>query len=716
MALIEKHPDVNTHEKIDAAKIHSPYEIDNEAALQLVVQDTEKTDAWIDAKRWTLRWREADTLYQPPIGVQVWEGTSVPRANVMRFTVATHVNSILPKLMAGLFYEDPPFLLRPRPGTTENTTRAVSAVEATQLDEMDFQEECRRAFFSALVFGTLIVKWGWHSETIKERVYVRKEQPAKIQALGKTTSLPTKASDEFEVKEIEKTIERPCFENKDIRFMLVDPALRVSDIRQAGFVIERMYLNYYDLEKLADETYFDAEGKEHKRYDLPSRDEVREWFEPPVQTPVMPNTAEQANQNTTLVHHAGPRFERTCADPFCEPLEVLERWDKGKVLTVLQRVRLIRNEANPCGGEIPYYSCNWWDVPDAFWGMGLGRVLGQDQRVQQGLINALLDITSLVVNPTYVRSAGANVPTQQIRQRIGGIIDVQGEPDKAFKLLEQPRIPPEIFAEIQQSEARAESTSGANELLTQGSMPSQGRTSMGRTATGAGAMSQAIDNRLGGFVETFIRNVYEPWLYQIHELNCERLPLSTLREILKGEAPSEFDLSVFKEEDYLNARFRFDVLAGAHMSAKQQMAQSMTLMIQIFENPPLMEQLALAGKKINIEELFHMIHDLSGYKNYYDIIQPLTPEDKQRQQQQNPGMQKAQAADQASDKKFKQQQALVDQKNEAGMARDIVKAHTETNLDRGTNEIERQAVEKAGTGPAVAGTPGPQGFGSQETA
>jgi len=401
---------------------------------------------------------------------------------------------------------------------------------------------------------------------------------------------------------------------------LVDPACRIPDITTAGYVIERMYLNYYDLEKLADETYFDEQGNEQKRYNLPSREEVRGWFEPPVEAPVMPNTAEQANQNTTLVHHAAPRFQASCADPFCEPLEVCERWDNGKVLTVIQRVKLIRNEQNPFG-KIPFYSCNWWDMPDAFWGMGLGRVLGQDQRVQQGLINAMLDISSLVVNPTYVRSAGANVPTQQIRQRIGGIIDVQGDVEKAFKLLEQPRIPAEIFAEIQQSEARAEQTSGANELLTQGSMPSQGRTSMGRTATGAGAMSAAIDNRLGGFVETFIHNVYEPWLYQMHELNCERLPLSTLREILQAEAPAEFDLSAFKEEDYLNAKFRFDVLAGAHMAAKQQMAQSMTLMIQIFEQPPLMEQLQMEGKKVNIEELFHMIHDLSGFKNYYDIIQ-----------------------------------------------------------------------------------------------
>jgi hypothetical protein len=690
---IEKKPEVNVHGKIAPEQIHTFDEIDDPAALQLIVQDTETTDAWIDSKRFTLRWREADTLYQPPIGVQVWENTNVPRANVVRFTVATHVNSILPKLSSGLFYEDPPFLLRPRPGTSQNTIRAISAVEATQLDEMDFPEEIRRAFFSALVFGTLICKWGWHSETRQRKTYVRKTEPATIKSLGKVVTLPTKESDEFEVKESEEVIERPFIENKDIRYILVDPACRVPDIRKANFVIERMYLTFYDLEKLADETYFDRDGTEHKRYTLPSREEVKSWFEVPVDSPETPNAAEQASMNTTLVHHAAPRFQKTTADPLAEPLEVLERWDNGKVITCIQKIRLIRKEKNDFGC-IPFYSCNWWDIPDAFWGMGLGRVLGQDQRVQQGLINALLDITALMVNPTYVRSAGANVPTQQIRQRIGGIIDVQGEVDKAFMLLEQPRIDPAIFAEIQQSEARAESTSGANEQLVQGAMPSQGRSSMGRTATGAGALAAATESRIGGFIESFIRNVYEPWLYQMHELNCERLPLTTLREILQAEGPNDFQMDAFKEEDYLNARFKFDVLAGAHLAAKQQMAQSMVMMIQLFENPPLMQQLETEGKKVDIEELFHMIHDLSGFKNYYDIIKPLTPEDKQRQQQQNPAVLQAQAKAQQGNQEFQHKQALIDQENEARAARDVLRQQLEEASKPGTIEGEGVGVKR----------------------
>jgi len=332
--------------------------------------------------------------------------------------------------------------------------------------------------------------------------------------------------------------------------------------------------------------------------------------------------------------------------------------------------------------------------------MGLGRVLGQDQRVQQGLINALLDVTSLAVNPSYLRNAGANVPTQSIRQRIGGIIDVQGDIDKAFKLVETPRIDPAVFAEIQQSEARAESTSGANEQLVMGSMPAQGRTSMGRTATGAGALAAATDSRIGGFIENFIQNVYEPWLYRMHELNCQKLPLSQLRDILENNPQQGFNLNDFREDDYLNARFKFDVLAGAHLAAKQQMAQSMVMMIQLFENPPLMEQLALQGKKVNIEELFHMLHDMSGFKNYYDIIQPMTPADEQRKQQSNPAVIAAQSQQAKSNQDFQHKQALIDQENEARAARDVL----------------RMQLEHASRGETVEGQTTPTGFGSNQTA
>src|SRR5258708_21346291 len=162
MALVT--PDaVNPHNTVDMADVHSASDIENSAALQICVQDAQTAESWLQTNYWSLRWREADALYQSPPGIMMWEGTTVPRSNVNRFTVAETVNSIHPQIMNGLFYEQPAFVLRPRPNQEENTTRAITNLLAVQLEELNMRQEVDWGLFSALNFGTGIWKWGFKS-------------------------------------------------------------------------------------------------------------------------------------------------------------------------------------------------------------------------------------------------------------------------------------------------------------------------------------------------------------------------------------------------------------------------------------------------------------------------------------------------------------------------------------------------------------------------
>lgn len=664
----------------------------DDQALKITVQDAANAEGWLSSHYFDIRWIEADLMYQSPPVLKTWEGTSIPRANVSRFTVATHVNALLAQIINGLFYEDPPFVLRPRPGTEQQTVRAIEAVTAEQLDETNFRQEVKRGLFSALLFGTAIFKWGWKVETIVDKKYERVAAPFEEKILGKTIRLATPRSNEFRVIETERECSSPYFESVDIRHCLVDPGNRTGDIRDSKFVIHRQALTYRDLVNLVAEQELLGEDS----YDLPSEAEIKSWFESPAESEVPQggDTGIAFSGSGPYLHHAEQRFTKTTEDPLDEPLEVLERWTNDSIVTVINKKLVIRNCRNPFG-VLPFYSVNWWNIPDAFWGIGLGTLLSCEQRIQQGLTNAALDMASLIVNPLVVRSRGANITTQSIRQRLGGIVDVDGDPEKAFRYQEVPEIPGEIFAQSQQSEARSEAVSGANELLTMGNMPSKGRTSIGRTATGASALSSAASSRIGSFVEDFNRQVFTPWLWQMHELTCEMMPTEDLREILNKTLGQAYEVD---EAQYLNASIKdFEVLAGSHLAVKQQMSQAIVLMSQLFQSPQIMSELAtINGQYVDVGEMMHMISDMSGFKNYYSIVKPLTPEMKQQMQDNNPAVIAAKTKQQSQQQQQEHEKAMVEQKD----------------IDRAVMLGMRPLIEKAVEQSANGGEAGAQGFGT----
>src|SRR5258708_5949315 len=663
------------------------YIYSDEAALKLVLDDASLADNYANINQWASLWTQSDIILQSPQGASAFDGVFM--ASVPKFTLSNHLSSIVPKIMEGLFYEDPPFLLRPRPGTKQEIVRAKTALFSAQLWDMKFEEEIERGLEQMGLLGTCIFKWGYLEHDVKIKKYRRSRSQEQLNSVFSTNPIDTPDSDDFEVFVDAVKISRPWIKYADIRTVLVDPGCRVGDIRKAKWVIYRDYATYDDLNMLRD-----APG-----YNIPSESDLKSFF--------MANMLSGPDNITMTIpegmrgylQHAIPRNFRSSADLLQNSMELLERWDRDKVIVVLSfggKNILIRNEANPYG-KVPFFSANWRNLPDSFYGQGLGQLIGAEQVVEQGVTNLALDLLAYGLQPTAVRKKGFNVPTQMTRWKQGGIIDVDDDVDKAFKFLEMPPVPSEAWQFIQQAKAAAQESSGANEQVMLGAGSAGIKTTGMRSATGAAGVIQANASRLDGPSGRMVRQVLEPWLYQMDELNNELLPTSVLRRVLGEELGATY---LDDHISFRNAKFEYEVLAGAHLGAKKEMAQALPIMIQLLTSPAFMKNVNDRHYNFDAVAIFKAFTDAAGWKFSQDFLVPMSPEQAQQYDANSPAAIQAAQAKSAQDmqnQKFEQEKALEDQKQ----------------LGKAGAEVLRQATEHSLTG--EMGQPTTQGFGSETT-
>ena len=176
-------PQVNPHLDITPKEAHNFINAgawSTDSALKLCVQDAERAEAGEAQRAWVLAWQSASTLYQSPYAPRYWPGTQSEAASISFFTVACAVNGINPQALAGLFYENPPFMIQERSGTTAQAARAVSSLLQYQLEDINFREELRLGSMNCLLFGTAMFQEGWEKFTTERKIIKRKNPSVKI--------------------------------------------------------------------------------------------------------------------------------------------------------------------------------------------------------------------------------------------------------------------------------------------------------------------------------------------------------------------------------------------------------------------------------------------------------------------------------------------------------------------------------------------------------
>jgi hypothetical protein len=558
---------------------------------------------------------------------------------------------------------------------------------AELLDQISFKQELSYGIQGMVNQGTVIFKIGWETETVVETHYKRKQAPPQVDMpLGNKITVFTEESDEFEAVDVEVTHNRPIFEKCELGTVFIDPTwANPNQLWKAKWIVHERYLNYDDLTKLRD----------NDDYDIPSDEVLRAIFQPDSseQTESIEGTEESLAANTS-VFHAAYRDQDFSEDPLMKPMQVLEWWDKRQVRVVLQKKCVIRNGKHKLPDK-PFLSANYWDIDNAGFGMGVGRIAGADQRVEQGMINALLDILAFAVQPEYAVARGANVPTQDQRRRLGGIRMVDGnDASKAIALVAQPQVPPDAWRAMQSVVASSESATGADQATVQGSIPGRG-SSITRSGTGAGIVGAASSSRLQSPVERVIDGVFLPFLTFLFQMVKERMPISEIRDVL---AERTTDL-VVDFQDFMDARVKFDTLAGTRLAAKNKMAQALPFLLEVFGNQALVQQLSETGWKVNAMELINMVLEMSEWKNKRDLVIPMTDQEKQMMQMSNPATVKAQADAAMLQQKHQNDMELEDRKISGRITTQAVKTtHTpliESPLERAAAFAERTADERS---------------------
>ena len=666
-----------------------------DSALALVIQDTQRAEKFILARLWMSEWRVAKALYEAPVKQDYWRDTFVPRASNSYPLIAQHVPAILDQALPALFPEATPFAVEPETGTPRQVARGWESILSYQLREAGVKQQVRLVMKDAEILGTGFGKWGWETFERKRLMYKRATSPEEIPspvAGGPTTIVHTKESDELDEVEVTERISRPFFKRIEINHLLVSPDLRTPDIRDATYVVYRDYLTLKDLAKLRD-----FEG-----YTIPSDAELMKLAAPPAEHANSSSLEVEGIAFPTQGHRALPRYLDASQDPSEHKLEVLEYWTADNVIVVLQRKVVIRNERNPFG-ILPFVSCFWDDIPGTFYGFGIARRIGGMQTHIQGLRNCRLDDIHLNLQNMWKCKKGSNISAQPIKAYPGAVFKID-DMDNLVPIEKQPVLN-EAYKEEEVLIADAERTSGANELLVQGAMPGGAQSTGMRSGTGAGAVAAASSSRVQGFVNVVADQVLMPLLYSFLKMDRLWLDPAVMRKIV-GKTIWQ-DMEQNHDGDLLidmcnEADIQFKMLAGSNIAARQRMAQQLPLEIELLMTPAAQQGLSAADMKVNWLELSRRIEQSSGWDSIEDLIIPLTDQEKQQRQAQNPKMLDVQATKQRLGQMQQNASALSAQEHQQKMQQIDAQGMANAGQVIITKSLER-AAEKDET-PEIAGT------------
>lgn len=546
----------------------------------IVVQDFTRAQAFSNLTALSSRLDLNEQLYLFQVNQTVWDGTNMRRAAIGVPLVLEHVSALNGQVMDTLFEEQPPFYAEGYPDDMEDDSRAAVALLSWGMNISEAEEELEAGAHSGLLHGTGIWKAYWR----KKHGYLC-----------------------------------PKLEFVERKHIFVDPSLRRPDIRRAKYVIHRMVVSARQLDKMRG-----VPGYKN----IPSFEELKKLgVEPREEVPrssIEANGTSYSSMSNMSEFDAPEREKAHSIDPANTPLELLEYVNDDFIWTVLQRKILIREDKNP-KSKVRYFNTYFERRPGQFDGIGIAQLNGNEQLLQQGLINLQLDYMQLSAHGMFKIRRGSSIMPQMTRVRPGGSIYVDNMED--VDIIKLPPVDPQLFQTVEASDQRASRRSGANEVAVQGAFP-QSSGGIGRTAFGMNMLAQGSSGRIRKYVKVIESQVLIPFLEFQIETWEEYLKPEIVKEILSEELEETLN-ATFDAVVKAGAKLKFKMVASTKMKRRAAMLQSVPALAQFVQSPEIQASLKSQFKVLETDEVIDSVFDMTGWPSKVSWIRDMTPEEQQ---------------------------------------------------------------------------------------
>lgn len=596
--------------------VFAPDAWDDDLALAIVIADFDRASQHRQ-QNFDLKWDDHDRLLHANVTQRVWEGTNTPRSSLGVKLVWQQIESLLPAEMTALFQSTDGIFFDtfPRPGTQIEQAIATRELIAAQLDDLDYWKTCEQVLRSKNLYGTGIKKLGWFRQDKDREFWSDEIVPIMGQKMGTPFFIGTKR--QFKRRKKKEQINRPEVIYTSLRDFYIDPSHKKPYIEGAQFVIHRAFWTM-------DEIVW--AGKNDPSYSMPSEDDlilmVKHGATP---ASAAADTSKQRSAQEADIRERYPL--NSTADPAKAKFEILEYWTSDRLVTVLNRKRVIRNISNPYM-FIPFISVNYTDVVDQFYGKGIAEIIGDEQRLMQGIVNSHVDEVSLNIHGALVIESGSVLNKGQLRRRPGQVIEATRR--DAVGPLETSPVTQDAFIALQQAQIRAQQYTGVTDIVSMGAPSVQ--TSATRTAKGVSTIANAAFSRIQHIVNRDENSMIVPMLDRLVELNQRFLDPRTEIQILGKTVPGIISINPLL---VTNGEFRFELRAASRMTAKQTMQQNLPFLLQNILNPGFIQAMATYQQKPNTKAIMRDTMEALGFRNRNDWFIPMSPQDIQMSQQPN---------------------------------------------------------------------------------